>query len=267
LGLFLASCSLAAVLLIGVGGWYYVENWSREWREARPLPVADADATPPVSDPEPSPRRAAEMVDFVRSYEGGDCLWAVPRELEEDQVAIIGLGRQEPIEKLLFDFKDRFGVEPAMQVQPVMEAQCIVVGALHRLIRDGSGRLALELNRHAVQSGQVLSGTVSGLGALHIEILLVDHQGLVFNISRLPGDLTERQGDDVTFAVTLEGQPARPAPQLIVSLASDAPLRSLAEPWQDGFIPAGDLIPSLLDEVGSRPDGISATTGYFTFSR
>jgi hypothetical protein len=113
----------------------------------------------------------------------------------------------------------------------------------------------------------VLSGTTSGVGARHIEILMVDHQGLVFNLSRLPGDLTERQDDAVSFAITLEGEPTRPEPQLIVSLASGAPLQSLVGPWPDGFIPAGDLIPSLLDEVASRPDGVAATAGYFTFSR
>jgi hypothetical protein len=254
-GLVLAGLAAVGLLGGGVAAIYapvdYAEIWSKLVGGTQ-----DEDGGPGPVDTRNTGEQIAE---FLQNYRPGGCFFASPAEISGDKVTIVGFGQQEPVRRLLGEFKQKFGQEPDIRLQEVSTPQCVVVGALDQLVRSGPGSPALELDRAVVRSGENLSGTVSGFGDRHLEILVVDNQGLVQKLQY------DKAGDAASFNVLLEGQLAEPQPQLILSVASAGPLRSLSEPWPGGFIQANDLMPKLLEEVKGRQGDVVAAAKYFTF--
>jgi hypothetical protein len=89
---------------------------------------------------------------------------------------------------------------------------------------------------------------------------LVDNLGLVHNLR----GLTEETGDSLIFSGTIElpRVDLEPQPQLVITIASEAPLHSLTRQRPQGHVPASELIPELLDEIARSRADVAAAAGY-----
>jgi eukaryotic-like serine/threonine-protein kinase len=273
LGLIAAGIVLAAVLLGGLGVWAYVEYGSGAWYQdlGRPAPVA-ADPAPPVPaddavvaapDPPapPEPRFSpADIRNYVNSYDGGGCFFAVAASVGEERAELVAYAsRSEAFETLRDAFRQRFGFDAAVELRQVSEPQCVVVDALSRLAGDGARQPVLTLNKKALRSGETLQGTVSGLHGRHLAVMMLDNYGFMHNLA----GFTTREDDVVRLEMRLHRQnPADSEPQLIFTVASAAPLQSLDV---GQLTPARQVIPALLEEIAATPAGLGTAIGYFSF--
>jgi serine/threonine-protein kinase len=227
--------------------------------EPEPSPPAAVE-TPAATEPEPPPFTLADIRSYVNSYDGGSCFFAFPAQIGDRRAEIIGYGnRREDFDALRAAFQQRFGFEAAIELRQVSEPQCIVVEALGKLTTQGAQPPVLDLNQGILRSGETLQGTVSGFGGRHLAVVMLDNYGFVHNLA---GFVT-RDDDVVRFNIPLHLQnPMDFEPQLVVSVASAEPLRSLD---LEQYVAASDLISSLLEEIASKPEGLATTVGYFKF--
>jgi hypothetical protein len=302
-GTIAAAIAVAAVLLLGVGGWAYVELFSDAWYEDEP-PVAARPETPGEVAEEPEQRPAEESATapeqpsaeeeaaapeapaddqqaaiapeppapsftsadvraHVAGFDGGNCFFAFPAQVGDGRVEVIGYGNQRrPFDALRDGFAQRFGFEAAIEMRAVTDDQCAVVDALDDLNIRGGDSFAIDLNRGVVRSGSSLSGTISGLGKRHLGLLMLDNFGFVHNL-RNYATVDEANGT-ATFEINglSTANPMEFQPQLVLSIASDEPLRALD---LEGAAPASQVLPALLEEVAAKPGGLATAVGYFKF--
>jgi eukaryotic-like serine/threonine-protein kinase len=300
-GLIAGGLAVTAFLVAAVGGWIYVEYWSTPYLTAdadSPAIVDEVDsqpetqetdtAEPETSEPEtpepetperetaepeppapepPEPELSeprftqADIRDHVNSHDGGDCYFAFPADVGDSHAEIVGYGNQRaPFDALRDSLRTRFGFDAAIDVRNVSDDQCVMVEALGKLAAAGAAPLALDLSHSVLRSGGSLSGTISGLGERHLSLLMLDNFGFVHDLA---GYVTRDEGtasfeiDEMTTASQMDFQP-----QLVLSIASSEPLQSLDLAQS---LPANELVPSLLEEIASEPEGLATDIGYFKF--
>lgn len=289
-GLIAGGLAVTALLVAAVGGWAYVEYWSgtpyltaeaesptigdeidsqpetpetAEPETAGPEAAEPEAAEPEAAEPEVSEPRftQADIRDHVNSHDGGDCYFAFPVDVGDGYAEIVGYGnRRTPFDALRNSFRASFGFDAAIDVRNVSDDQCVMVEALGKLAVAGAAPVALDLSHGVLRSGGSLSGTISGLGDRHLSLLMVDNFGFVHDLA---GYVTRDEGtasfaiDEMTTANQMDFQP-----QLVLSIASAAPLQSLELARS---VPASDLLPALLEEIESEPEGLATDVGYFKF--
>jgi eukaryotic-like serine/threonine-protein kinase len=264
------AIAMTSLLLAGVGGWAYVEYWSGTWYEAEERVVAPiAEAELPTIDEEiiatPEPPEvlftAADIRDYVTSYDGGSCFFAHPVNVGDRSAEVIGYGNQRrAFDAMRNAFQARFGFDATIEMRNVTDDQCVMVDALDKLAGQGAAPVGLDLSHGVVRSGSSLSGTISGLGERHLALVMLDNFGFVHNLESY---VTEGDGG-ASFAIEQmsTANPMDFQPQLILSVASAEPLEALD---LQQSVPASEFLPTLLDEIADRPDGLASTVGYFMF--
>jgi serine/threonine protein kinase len=293
-GLVIAALSVAAIAAGAFGGWWYVEEHSGSWykpppetarvppepqqgnQTAKPPPENTTKETTtalvtkppePVAPPPPSQivTHAAELISFINTYDGGDCFFAAPETIADGSASIVGYGnRREAFDRFFEAFKAKAGFNPNIRLSSVSDSQCPVVSAL-KALTSNPAHPVLHLDKDVLQVGASLEGTVAGVAGRNIQILLVDHEGVVQNLRAAKNAVTQ-SGDNITFRIKLSSQQQLEnsgqgayLPMLILSVGSSKPIESLAslEPAL-----ASDLMPKLVAETQKTGD-IAATTAYF----
>ncbi len=248
----------AAVLLAAVGGWYVLRSGPA------PIPdVVQADpqvqtTTPP--DPQMPPPDTATREGFLAGFDAGDCSYATRATVGPNAGKIEGFAKETGrFSSLPAAYGTAFGAEPAIVERVVSLEQCAALD----LLRGLQGRSAIEpilgLDTDKVQSGGTVVGRVSQARGRTVWLFLVSAKGGVYNLSpRL-----EPQADgSFTFSFGMSGAAGGdPAPQMIVALASDAPLVTAAAAI-DGA-DATQLLPLVLTEIAGRDGKAAASVGYF----
>jgi eukaryotic-like serine/threonine-protein kinase len=237
-----------------------------EPQEPEPQEPEPQEPEPQQPEPqEPEPQQPAftqaDMRDHVNSHDGGDCYFALPADVGDSHAEIVGYGNQRtPFDALRNSFRDRFGIDAAIDVRNVSDDQCVMVQALGDLAVAATAPVALDLSHSVLRSGGSLSGTISGLGDRHLALLMVDNFGFVHDLA---GYVTRDEGtasfeiDEMSTASQMDFQP-----QLVLSIASAEPLQSLD---LGQSLPASDLVPSLLEEIAGGARGLATDIGYFKF--
>jgi serine/threonine-protein kinase len=286
------AIAVAAVLLLGVGGWAYVEFFSGAWYQDEPpvaadseppgevaeepeQPPADEEAAtapePPAGDqqaaiaPEPPAPSftSADIQAHVAGFDGGNCFFAFPDRIGDGRAEVIGYGNQrQPFDALRDGFAQRFGFDAAIEMRAVTDDQCAVVEALDELNTRGDNSVGIDLSRGVVRSGSSLSGTISGLGDRHLGLLMLDNFGFVHNLRNYA--TVNKDNGTATFEINglSTANPMEFQPQLVLSIASEEPLRALD---LEQPAPASQVLPALLEEVAAKPEGLATAVGYFKF--
>jgi hypothetical protein len=117
------------------------------------------------------------------------------------------------------------------------------------------------LDQTSVPSGSPISGTLVTHGGLVSSVLLIDHKGMAFNLD----DRIVAGSDKATFSIPIGlGAAAKAAgkavPQLIMVITGpeDIQAASFSTP-----VPAWELLPRILEEIGTKGSEYSATAKYF----
>ena len=180
--------------------------------------------TPPVA----VIARAATMMETVENYNGGKCFYAGTKEVGEKHLTIEGFGLTvrpfEDLEKLVLS---THGVEPDIGIRQIVDSQCAVVEFLGNIRPFETAKPILNLSNDWIKSGDSLRGNVSNVGGKMVTVLLIDYQGVAYNLD----PYLKRVGDRVDFNIKLvDTAPRDPVPQLILTIVSTAKIENLPRP-------------------------------------
>jgi serine/threonine-protein kinase len=262
----------AVVLLLGVAGagFYFasdrVSDLVSSWLAAPSNP--EAVARKRADEPAPASQRRAvssrqRIIEFVNAYDGGDCFFITPEAVGDDNAVLDGLSSSvAPFEILDYEFKRKNGFEPSIGVHQVMAEQCPAVSFLFHTRHQRSVAPRLDAVTAGLKEGGPLTGSISGLGAGTIELLLVADDGYVHNVTRL----LKPSGSARNFTIGVrKTSPGPPRPQLLMAVASSRPLEAL-KVAPDGTL-AGQVFPQALAEASRGGQTLGVSARYFMLEK
>jgi len=235
----------------------------------RPDPGAVATLAPPTLAPAPSaapslspgsgprPDRADAIVRYVHQYDGGECFFVTPVAVSETSASLEGFGATAAPFGVLDDaFKAAHGVEANIDVVLVNASQCPAVTFLSRVRSTGASAPQLKVSTTSLRSGQTLSGTIEDPANRQVELLLVDDDGQVHNLSRL----LRPAGAGKAFRVRLDLSGTGSQPQLLLAIASTQPIDVLK---QADAAKAAVVFPRVLDEAARSGLSLAVAAKHF----
>lgn len=211
----------------------------------------------------PSPAATFEKAAlWLRDFSGGDCFYAAPDGSDGTAFGIVGFGTApDPFVKLMKAFDAQFGTEPDIQVRLISPAQCEVTRFMRGFDTPAGNAQALTLDRTSVSNGSPISGVLATRGGLRSNLLLIDHDGMTYNINRL----LIVDGDKAKFSARISLDPAsrakgKPMPEIVLAItgAVDIPSASTLQ-----AAPASEVLPKIRDEIRRSGTPFSATAKYF----
>ncbi|CCV06212.1 Serine/threonine kinase [Mesorhizobium metallidurans STM 2683] len=216
----------------------------------------------PEVPPAPPVDAMAQRVAWVRDFSGGDCFYAALTSATDRAAAIEGFGTEvPPFERMMYDFQARFHVEPDISVRLIEPAQCEVTNFLRFLDQTADDKPLVVLDRTSVPSGSPISGTLVTQGGLISSVLLIDHEGMAFNLD----DRIVVQSDKATFNIptglgAADQAAGKAVPQIIMVITGRQDIQAAAF---SGPTPASVLLPKILEEIEASGSEFSATAQYF----
>jgi hypothetical protein len=205
--------------------------------EAKRIAEANAKNVPGKASTADRPGEPAERIrQFVNSYDGGDCFFVEPVTVVDGNATLEGYGRSAtPFTALDSEFKRANGFEASVGYHMVTPQQCAAISFLGRLRSQRGTSLRLDVSAGNLRSNGYVSGFVADFGNRNIELLMIDHEGIVLSLtSLLKGD-----SDPRAFTINLKRGDAGPARlQLLFALVTSKPLESL-KPRQQGTMELG----------------------------
>lgn len=169
--------------------------------------------------------QAATMMETVNSFNGGKCFYAAAKDIGDKSLKIEGFGLgAQPFEKLEQLVLSTHGVEPDIGIRKIVDGQCAVVEFLADIRPFETVKPVLTLSNDWIKSGDSLRGNVSNVGDKIISTLLIDNQGVAYNL----GPHLKRVGDRADFNIKLVDLAPREAqPQLILTIVSERQIDEL----------------------------------------
>lgn len=222
---------------------------------------------PIETDPPSAPDQLIDMgrqIAWVDDYDGGECVYSAVRASTGDKIAIEGFGRSvQPFERLMAAFKREMGSEPDIGVRIVNDSQCPVLEFVKALKEDSAQPPVLTLDSDVLNSGDTLSGRLTGVRGRPVWLFLVSGKGGVFDIS----SLLERQDDGSSrfgFGMNL-GENDEPTPQMVVAVTSQTPLVTVRAAKAGAN--AAQLLRIVETEIKTSGNPAGATVRYFRLDR
>lgn len=217
---------------------------------------------PRPSTPPATANPLEQTVSWLRAYPGGDCFYAAPDDASDGPIGIVGFGTApEPFVKLMKAFQGKFGREPDIQVRLISPAQCEVTRFMQGLASPTADIQSLTLDRTSVANGSPISGVLKTQGGLRSNLLLIDHDGMTYNLDRL----LIVEGDTAKFNARIELDPGsrakgKPMPEIVLAITGSVDLRS-ASTLQSA--PASQVLPRIRREIQESGGTFAATAKYF----
>lgn len=228
-------------VLTGFGFWY---GQSRH----APEPVAQD----PVADPLPGvlalpARDAATREGFLSGLSVPACTAAgrIAYGPDAGKIGTLANGPRD-FSALLAAYGERFGTRPSLVEWQVAAPQCPAVNLVHELAGRSANPPALSLDAQSVTSGGEVSGRIRDLGGRSLWLFLVSPKGAVYDLSQVAAGQTDGSFT-FAFGISLAPDEAGPQPQLLLAIASDTPLASVAAAPSGSN--AATLLPFALDEI------------------
>jgi eukaryotic-like serine/threonine-protein kinase len=222
--------------------------------EAKRIAEANVKNVPGKIPTTDRPGDPAERIrQFVNSYDGGDCFFVEPVTVVEGNATLEGYGRSAtPFTALDSEFKRLNGFEASVGYHMVTPQQCAAISFLGRLRSQRGATPRLDVSAGNLRSNGYVNGFVADFGNRNVELLMVDHEGIVVSLtSLLKGD-----SDPRAFTINLKRADAGPSKlQLLLALVTSKPLESL-KLRQPGSMELGTA-----DQVFARVYDESVTSG------
>jgi eukaryotic-like serine/threonine-protein kinase len=221
--------------------------------EAKRVAEAKAKSEPGrVSTTDRPPNDPVERIrQFVNSYDGGDCFFVAPVTVAEGNTTLEGYGRSAtPFAVLDFEFKRSNGFEASVGYHMVTPPQCAAISFLGRLHNQRGPAPRLDVSAGNLRSNGYVSGFIADFGNRNVELLMVDHEGIVLSLT----PLLKGDGDPKSFTINLKREDAGPPKlQLLLALVTSKPLESL-KPRQPGSMELGtaDQVFARVSDEGSK---------------
>ncbi len=265
-GLIALVLGIAVLFVLGGFGLWYAGGSG----EGSPEPTTAGDNVDPPGLPPLPARDLATRDGYLADQLLPPCTLAgrIAHGPEAGKIGTLANGPRD-FSGLRAAYGQQFGTQPTLVEWQVATPQCPAVNFL----RDLSGRAAsppvLSLDATSVTSGGEVSGRLRELKGRSLWLFLVSPKGAVYDLSQIA---TAQADGSFTFAfgISLAADETGPQPQLLVAIASDDPLASVAaapsgsnaatllpfaldEIRRNGGTAAGDVVPFIVEEAAAAP--------------
>jgi len=249
--------ALATSILAAIGVIAY--NMITEELPVVPRPPPVAPPAPPTPAPDVQPvDPVVRITRYVNGYDGGECFFISPVRVAMDSAGIEGFAKSaDPFEAFDQAFSKNIEFSPDITGQKVWVSQCPAVDFLRRVRGQEGTTPILELRSIMLRSGQSMAGEIRDFGNQSVNLLQVQDDGLVRNVSAV---LREDQDAKVfDLQISREGT-GGPFPQMLVVVVSSQPLAALETRTP---VPADKFFPAVLKEVAAKGQKLGATAKLF----
>lgn len=234
---------------------------------AAPVPAAEPSAPAPTvvaSTGETATARldsAADRIAWLKAYPLDECQYATATRVADTSFDIEAYGTSPaPFSRLSDAFEKRVGFAPNINLRQVDEAQCRAIDFLSSVKPAAEPGPVLSVGNDRLPNGGRLEGTLANTAGWQTELLVVDVQGNVYNVS----SFLKPSGGVETFSlpVSLNGasETSNPLPTLILAISSRKPLAAAH------FADVGSVWTTLRDigkEIAANAVPVAVSTGYF----
>ncbi len=237
--------------------------------EARPEPIVKEEIAALPKAPEPAPPPTVdpvEAVSWIKGHQDGTCFYANAAVAEPDAVTIAGVGTAAaPLDRMGAAFEETFKLRPTLRMQTIEPTQCAVIDFLKAAPAGNGNQPRLTLEQAALSNGSPLAGVLRTGGGPGAVLYLVDHKGMVFNLTERIDALSPEAGFNIPIALSAADKAAgRVTPQLLVAITGTGGIdaASFTRPT-----PAADLFPRIRGEIEAKGKTLAATAQYFTLGQ
>jgi len=204
-------------------------------------------AAPPNDRPPTDPSERISR--FVSTYDGGECFLVAPVAVSEGKATLEGYGSSAaPFEVLDYEFKRTNGFEATVGYHTVTPQQCAAITFVSRFRIQRGPAPRLDISAGNLRSDGYITGTVADFGNRNLELLMVDHEGIVQSLTKL----LRLAGDKSSFTINIRRSDAGPPKlQLLLAVVSAKPLNALKPP-QTGSVEVGiaaEVFGRVIDEA------------------
>jgi hypothetical protein len=171
-------------------------------------------------------QRYRQVIDFIRTFDGGSCFVALPAIGSNDSVEFQTFGKDKAREaEFTAAYASALGIAADVSLGNVADPQCLALSFAREVERYPAFSLIIELDAVEVSSGSILSGAVLNVQDRLINLLLIDDEGRVQAVDRF---LSAPNGTDRQFSapLTLTSGPVA-TKQLLMAIAADRPVQML----------------------------------------
>lgn len=223
--------------------------------QIRPAPGARLEPGPAEATP-PEVSRAQQIAAYVESYKDGPCFRVRATNIGAASADIEGFGLSPaPFDGLDRAFAKAFGFEAGIRAMLIRPAQCPVLAFLDAASGDPRIMPPIRLAERLLPAGRPLKGSITIPKDKSIALLLVSETGLIRNVTQFL-----REGEELTFDIPVE-KPDQPGePKLLMAVATNEPLASLAFAEE---LASEEIFAKVRAEAKERQDELGIGLGYF----
>ncbi|MEO0815378.1 MAG: hypothetical protein AAFY60_21135, partial [Myxococcota bacterium] len=122
--------------------------------------------------------RFAAILDFVRSYDGGDCFAAIPTLSEATATLALDVFGEttQRLDRFRRGLESEAGIIPQAVLKPMSASQCTALTFVRSLPIYPQLGVVMELDSRTIRSGEELAGQVRLQRGTHNHLLLVDDE-------------------------------------------------------------------------------------------
>jgi hypothetical protein len=164
--------------------------------------------------------QAERVATFMQNYGGRGCVLASADAPDSASPRITGLGGQGSVDEFAAAFRKSVGVDPSLSLDLVRDQQCPAVDFIRALGGPTRG-LKVALDRTVISDGKMLIGHLEGTLLDSVQLLLVDDDGAVRDITKNFNKLKKTNFFGIPIRATGEGKGRN---QLILALTSPEPV-------------------------------------------
>jgi hypothetical protein len=195
---------------------------------------------------------------FMRDYQNKGCIYAKADRVDSSRPTFTGLGGNSgAVDDFVTAFKNTVGVDPAVSIRTVMDAQCPAVDFIKAINGNAGQDFKIVLDSETVDDGKFLVGHLDGPLNGSVHVMTVDDAGNVVDISR---DF-HRQNAGNFFAVEVslltDGQSRN---QLVIAILAREHLEIPQSPHTES---AAEIFRSIVQQLGRQGGPISSAFAAF----
>jgi eukaryotic-like serine/threonine-protein kinase len=235
----LALAGALALSVAGAAGWYFTNGGSQNPGEATvaarpptttPQQVASVPsgllAPPGLPVPLAPAEQASRVANYVRYYEGGQCLFLWPRDVSARSASIEALtGVAQSVVAFEADFRNVNGFAAQVTSARLSPTQCDVVPFLHRIDPVPDTTIRTEIRQRSLKAGERIQASISGIGTRNLEVLLIGEDGAVRNVT----SQTRREREAIVLDARLDEPDRKPGTQtLLLGIISQNKINALS---------------------------------------
>lgn len=210
----------------------------------------------PVHVPFSVEDRIERIKDYVRYFEGDNCLLLAPVAVSDNSATIEAFAADDAgVTSFENDFRQVNGFDAQTDRHKIAREQCPVSSFMRRLDADNDPGLVFDVQTPVVKQGQPVQAKVTGADKA-VEILSIDEQGKIENLS----SRLQKQADGLVLSSPLnEGRPNPSKSRLLLLISSEKPIDALRS---DRPAVPGGFFTAALEEIVRNGQPVKASLRY-----